>query len=75
MRVRAVDKDKGAKAKLEYSFLNDEDKAKFSIDSNTGQISSKIDLAPEDGSMFHLEVLARGRVLKNIDFAMRRDSL
>ena len=56
-KVTAKDKDKGQNANLKYSFLNQEDAEKFSIDAVTGIISSQQNLVTDDGGMFHIEIL------------------
>ena len=59
VKVRAEDNDKGANAKITYSLLASSEYANmFNIDTNTGEISSKVGLTTEEGKMFHLEVVA-----------------
>ena len=57
IRIAAKDQDQGPNSDLKYAFLNQEDKEKFAIDAGTGVITSKQSLAPDDGRMFHLEIL------------------
>ena len=57
IRISAKDQDEGPNSDLKYAFLNQEDKEKFAIDAGTGVITSKQSLQPDDGRMFHLEIL------------------
>ena len=57
IRVNARDLDKGQNANLRYSFLNRDDIDKFEIDAVTGILSSRQSLEPDDGRMFHIEIL------------------
>ena len=57
IRISAKDQDQGPNSDLKYAFLNREDKEKFAIDAGTGVITSKQSLVPDDGRMFHLEIL------------------
>lgn len=57
IRIAAKDQDQGPNSDLKYAFLNREDKDKFAIDAGTGVITSKQSLVPDDGKMFHLEIL------------------
>ena len=57
IRISARDRDEGQNSDLKYAFLHKEDKDKFSIDAGTGIITAKQSLLPDDGEMFHLEIL------------------
>jgi protocadherin-16/23 len=57
VQISAKDQDEGPNSDLKYAFLNLEDKEKFAIDAGTGVITSRQSLLPDDGRMFHLEIL------------------
>lgn len=59
VRVSAVDRDEGSNADVLYAFKENQEAAdRFRINSNTGVVTAASSLAPDDGRVFHLEVIA-----------------
>lgn len=59
VRVSAVDRDEGSNADVLYAFKENQEAAdRFRINANTGVVTAASSLAPDDGRVFHLEVIA-----------------
>ncbi|XP_029159355.1 protein dachsous [Nylanderia fulva] len=61
LRVSANDADDGANGDIVYSFLHEQEKPKFRIHPNTGEITARQSLSQDNGRIYRLEILARDK--------------
>lgn len=61
LRVSAKDADDGANGDIVYSLINEQEKPKFRIHPNTGEVTASLSLSQDNGRTYHLEVLAQDK--------------
>ncbi|KAL0101976.1 hypothetical protein PUN28_018495 [Cardiocondyla obscurior] len=61
LRVLAKDADDGANGDIVYSLINEQEKPKFRIHPNTGEVTTSLPLSQDNGKTYHLEVLAQDK--------------